>query len=131
MFAFRQLESGGKAIVPDIEGEMAEGAGNSSGGRDEDNGDGDDMESSGSTNSQRVEGAWLSTESQHMCRRQRIQDGDSPMLSRPHICPTDCPYGVVRRRCQHRRLKFEATNVSQMHEVEKTYLGCTGIMQPC
>ena len=51
--------------MPSVEDERAcDGNGNGSG----DNGDGDDTESGGNTNSQQVEGAQLSTESQHTHR---------------------------------------------------------------
>ena len=51
--------------MPSVEDERAcDGNGNGSG----DNGDGDDTESGGNTDSQQVEGAQLSTESQHTRR---------------------------------------------------------------
>ena len=95
-FVFGWLESGDEAIVPSLEGKrVIEGDGNQSGG-DGDDGDGDDTESGGSVDSQRVEGAWLSTESQYTCQSQRMQDGDSPVSSRPPIRPAEHPYGDVR-----------------------------------
>ena len=41
------------------------------------------------------------------------------------------PYGDVRRRHQHSRIKIESRKVTQMPKVEMTYLGCTGVTQPC
>ena len=64
-FVFGRLESGDEAIAPSLEGKrVVKGDGNQSGG----DGDGDDTESGGSVDSQRVEGARLSTESQYTCQ---------------------------------------------------------------
>ena len=82
-----------EAIAPIVESERA-GDGDGNGYRDD--GDGDDMESGGNVNSQRVEGAQLSAESQHMRPHQKSQE-NSPMSSRPSIQPESRPNGHVRR----------------------------------
>ena len=129
-FVFGRLESGDEAIVPSLKDKrVVEGDGNQSGG-DGDDGDGDDTESGGSIDSQRVEGARLSTESQYTHQSRRMQDGDSPVSSRPPIRPAERPYGGVRHQCRRRRIKIEPIKVSQLETAEMTYLGCTGIAQP-
>ena len=67
-FEFGQLERAGEAIVPDVEGEMAEGAGDGDGSRDrgDDGVDGNGTTSSGHIDSNRVEEALLAIESQRM-----------------------------------------------------------------
>ena len=50
------------------------------------------------------------------------------MPSRPSIQPTDRPYGHIRHRCQHGRIKFIPRNVSQTQKVEKAYLGHDNVL---
>ena len=121
---FERLESREEAIAPDVEGKTAEGDGDGDGDRNGDDGDGDDTESGGSANSQRVESAQLSTESQHMYQSGRIQDGDSPVSSRPPIRPAGHPYGDVRHRRGRGRIKSAPIKVSHAQKVETTHLGC-------
>ena len=129
-FTFRELESGDEAIAPSLKGErVVEGDGDQSRG-DSDDSDGDNTESGGSVDSQRVEGARLSTESQYTRQSQRMQDGDSPVLSRPPIRPAECPYGDIMRLRRHGRIKITSIKVSQAQKVETTYLGCTNATQP-
>ena len=52
------------------------------------------------------------------------------MSSKPPIHHAECLYGPTRHRRQHRRLKFEATKVSQMQKVEMTYLEHARANQP-
>ena len=67
-FEFGRLERAGEAIAPDVEGEMAEGAGDGDGGRDggDDGIDSNGTTSSGHIDSNRVEEALLAIESQRM-----------------------------------------------------------------
>jgi len=118
---FGRVESGVEAIAPIAESERA---GDGDGDRNGGDGDGDDAESGGNVNSQRVEGARLSTESQRVCLHQKSQE-NSPASSRPSIQPESRPYGLVRRRRRCGRLKIERINfnqVSQTPEDETTHL---------
>ena len=134
-FAFGQLESGDKAIAPDIGSERAEDGdgdrnGDGDGNRYGDDGDGDDTTSGSSVDSNRVNAALLAEESQHMrcSRRKRIKN--SLVSSRPPIRHLDRPYGLVTRRRRRGRIKIESGNVSQMRRVETTYRGCASAAQP-
>ena len=70
-FAFGEAQSGGKAIVPSIDGgDIKERAGSRNG----DDGDVDDTESSSNIDSQRVKGAQLSIESQRLHPHRRSQE---------------------------------------------------------
>jgi len=118
---FGRVESGVEAIAPIAESERA-GDGDSD--RNGGDGDGDDVESGGNVDSQRVEGARLSTESQRVCLHQKSQE-NSPASSRPSIQPESRPYGLVRHRRRRGRLKIERINfnqVSQTPEDETTHL---------
>ena len=96
MLAFREVESGEEAIVPDVEGEMAEGAGDGSGDRDGDNGDGDGTTSSSSIDSKRVKAVRLAGESQHVHWSRRNQMKYSPGSSRSPIQYPNHLYGDIR-----------------------------------
>ena len=135
-FAFGQLESGDKAIAPDVGSERAEDGngnrnGNGNGNRYGDDGDGDDTTSGSSIDSNRVNAALLAEESQHMRQTRGTGDKDLPVSSRPPIRLTEHPYGLVRCSRQHGRIKIEAIKVSQTQEHEMTHLGCACATQTC
>ena len=90
---FGRIESGGEAKVTNVEGDKA---GDGDGNRYGDDGDGDDMESSSSVDSQGVESAQLSTESQPMCPHEKLQE-NSPVSSRPPTKWKERPYRLIRR----------------------------------
>ena len=127
---FGRAESGGEAIAPSIESERA---GDGDGGRNGGDGDVGDTTSGGDIDSKRVETTLLATGSQHMRQSQRMRKNNLPVSSRPPIRPAERPYGHVRRQLRRGRLKIERINcnqVSQMPEVETTYLGRAHITQP-
>ena len=135
-FAFGQLESGDKAIAPDVGSERAEDGngnrnGNGNGNQYGDDGDGDDTTSGSSVDSNRVNAALLAEESQHMRQTRGTGDEDLPVSSRPPIRLTERPYGLVRRSCQRGRIKIEAIKVSQTQERETTHLGRACATQTC
>ena len=122
---FGEVKSVEKAIAPIFEGERA---GNGSSDRNRDNGDGgrsgnvDGTMSGSSVHSKRVNAALLAVGSQHMCQCQRLGCRYSPVSSRPPIRHPNHPYGDVRHQQRCGRIKTQPINVSQMLEVEKTYL---------
>ena len=128
MFAFRQVESGDKVIVPSLKGERA-GNGDPNGG-DRDGGDGDGMTSSSSVDSLWVKAVQLAEKSQHVCQSRRTQIGDLPMSSVPPIRHPNHLYGHTMHQHQCGRIKFASRNVSQTLKVEKTYLQRANAMQP-
>ena len=89
----------------------------------------DGMTSSGSIDSTRVEAALLAGKSQRMCYSRRKQI-NIPMSSWPPIRHADRPYGDVRRRHRHGRIKITSINISQTLKVETAYLESTYIAQP-
>ena len=123
---FGRIESGGEAKATNVEGDKA---GDGDGDRYGDDGDGDDTESSSSIDSQRVESAQLSTESQPMCPHEKSQE-NSPVSSRPPTKQKEHPYRLIRQRRGCGRIKFIPAKVSQMRKVEMTYLGCANSAQP-
>jgi len=116
---FGRVESGVEAIAPIVESERA----------CDGDGDGEDAESGGNVDSQRVEGARLSTESQHVCLHQKSQE-NSPASSRPPVQHERHPNGLVRRRRRRGRLKIERINVSQAWNGETTYIERAYATQP-
>ena len=69
--AFRWLKRAGEAIAPDVEGEMAEGAGDGGSNQDSNDGDGDGTTSGGSIDLNRVNAMLLAAESQHTHQTRR------------------------------------------------------------
>ena len=130
-FEFGEVESGGEVIVPRSEDD---GAGKGNGDQDGDDGDVGGMTSSGDVDSTRVEAALLAAGSQHMRQDQQTQSKNLLVSSMPPTysirCP-NCSYGDVRRQHRHRRIKFAPIKVNQMLKFKMTYLGRTGIVQPC
>jgi len=106
---FGRPESGDEAIEPSVEGERA--------------GDGD-------SDSIRVEAALLAGESQRVRYRRRTRVSNLPVSSRPPIQLERHPYGHARHRRRRGRLKIERINISQMKQVETTYLERTSATQP-
>ena len=96
---FGEAESQVKAIVPDVEGETAEGTGDSDGDQDGDS-NSDGTMSDSSIDSNQVNAMLLAEKSQHMAQTQRIQDGGSPVSPVPPIYHADHPYGHIRHCCQ-------------------------------
>jgi len=88
------------------------------------------MASGGDINSKRVEAVLLAVGSQHTRQSGRTRNNDLPMLSWPPIQHAERPYGLVRRRQRRGRLKIERINISQMKQVETTYLERTSTTQP-
>ena len=130
MFVFRQVEDADQAIALNLEraGEaIAPNVGKRAGDGD---GDVDGTTSGGGIHSMRVKAALLAIGSQHLCQTRRSRN-NLPMSSRSPICYAERPFGTVRHRRRRGRLKVEAIKVSQTAKVEMTYLGCTGVVQPC
>ena len=128
MLTFGQPVRGDEAIAPVVKSERA-GDGNNDQYRDDS--DVGDTTSGGSVHSKRVKVALLAAKSQHVRYGQRTRNGNSPVSSRPPIRPPECPYRLVMCQRPRRRIKFGPIKVSQAQEYETTYLGCTGIVQPC
>jgi len=128
IFVFGWAESGDKAIVPSVKGERAI-YGDSE--WDGHHGSVDGMTSSGDIDSERVEVALLAGEGQRVCYSQRTHIGNSPVLPWPPTQLRECPYRLVRHWQRCGRLKIEHIwNVSQMEQVETTYLACARVAQP-
>jgi len=124
---FGRPESGDEAIAPSVEGERAgEGDGGGYGG----DGDMGDTTSGGNSDSIRVEAALLAGESQRVRYSRRTRTGNLPVSSWPPVQHERRPYGSIRRRPRHGRLKIERINISQTPERETTYLGRAHVTQP-
>ena len=126
-FAFGEVKSGEEAIAPSFE---CEGAGDGDGDQNRDDSSVGGTTSGGGIHSIQVNAALLAGDSQHMCQSQRTRNGNLPVSSGPPTSPAECLYGGVRPQHQHGRIKLKSIKVSQMHKVEMTYQGCTGIAQP-
>ena len=128
-FVFGQPESGEMAIAPNVEGEKAGDSDGDPNGGDGGDGDADGTTSGSSIDSSQVKTVQLARESQHMRYSRRIQEGNSPVSSRPPIRHPDCLYGDVRRRRRRGRLKIESINVNQTPKGETTHRRCTSFLQ--
>ena len=128
-FVFGEVERGVEAIAPDVEGEMAKGAGDGNDGNDGGDGDVDGTTSGGSVDSMRVKAVLLAANSQYMHQNRRTRDQDLPVLSEPPIQHADRPYGHVRRRRRRGRIKFVPRNINRTETDGNAHLGRVNAIQ--
>ena len=125
-----KVERAGEVIVPSVDDETAGDSDGNPNGGDRDGSDGDGMASGSSIDSSRAKAVQLAGESQHMRWSRRNRTKYSPGSSRSPIRYPNRPYGDVRHRRRHGRIKFVPAKVSQTVKVEMTYLEHTSAMQP-
>ena len=73
---------------------------------------------------------WLAGESQPMHYNRRMRDQDLPVLSGPSTYSADHLYEPTRHQHRCRRLKVEATKVSQMQKCKTAYQEHARVVQP-
>ena len=103
--------------------------GEKDGGRDDEcNGDVDGTISGGDVDSNRVEAAQLTANSQQTRNNARTQRNDLPVSPGRPANPRIPCHGVPRTNRQRRRITFEPGNISQTRKVKIAYLGRANAM---